>query len=168
VLGGFISTASGSYSSVVGGYGANARRHGQIAHSSINFSVRGDCQQFWHELSNKTTNDTETELFLNGSSLRLVLTANFVIHARVMIVGSKSDGSAVARYDRQVTIKRVASTTSLVGSVITLGTDEAAGTSIAITADDTNESLKIAVTGIAAETWRWLAIVQGAELGIGA
>jgi hypothetical protein len=168
VLGGFASTGSGPFSSVFGGYGANARRHGQVAHSSILFAARGDCQQFWHELSNKTTNDTETELFLNGSSLRLVLTANFVIHARVMIVGSKSDGSAVARYDRQVTIKRVTNTTSLVGSVITLGTDEAAGTSIAITADDTNESLKIAVTGIAAETWRWLAIVQGAELGIGA
>lgn len=168
VLGGFFSTASGPYSSVVGGYGANARRHGQVAHSSTLFAIRGDCQQFWHELSNKTINDTETELFLNGASVRLVLTAGYVLHCRVQIVGAKSDGSAVARYDRQVTIKRVGSATSLVGSVITLGTDEAAGTSIAITADDTNESLRIAVTGIAAETWRWLAVVSGAELGIGA
>jgi hypothetical protein len=167
VLGGNGNTANGISSSCVGGERANASRFSQLVHASGRFAATGDAQWFLHELRNKTTNATETELFLDGASIRLVLAANFVIHANVMIVGSKSDGSAVARYDRQVTIKRVSNDTSLVGSVIAIGTDEAAGTSIAITADNTNESLKIAVTGIASETWRWVAAVHGIEMGIG-
>jgi hypothetical protein len=62
-----------------------------------------------------------------------------------------------------VTIKRVVNTTSLVGSVITLGTDEAAGTSIAITADDTNDSLKVGVTGVTSENWNWSVMFHGLE-----
>jgi hypothetical protein len=89
------------------------------------------------------------------------------MHATVHIVGSKSDGTAVASYMRQVTIKNVGGTTSIVGTVNTIGTDEAALTSIAITADDTNDALDIAVTGIASETWRWAATVFGIEIAYG-
>jgi hypothetical protein len=73
----------------------------------------------------------------------------------------------VARYIRQVTIKNVSGTTSLVGSVITIGTDDAAGTSISITANDANDALKIEATGVASETWRWIAVIEGAELAYG-
>jgi hypothetical protein len=155
-------------STSLGGERTNARRYGQLSHASGFFAAQGDAQWFLHEMRCKTTTNAAVEMFLDGSSTRLVLTANYVLHCRVQIVGSKSDGSAVARYDRQVTIKRVTNTTSLVGSVIVLGTDEAAGTSIAITADDTNEALAITATGVTSETWRWVAIVQGIELGIGA
>jgi hypothetical protein len=47
---------------------------------------------------------------------------------------------------------------------VTIGTDNAAGTSISLTADDTNDSLKIEVTGIASETWRWVASVDAVEI----
>ena len=147
-----------------------AYRMGMFAHGSTLFSAAGDVQFFRQVLANKTTTNAAVELFINQAfgSVRMVLVANTVLHAIVTVIGSKSDGSAVAKYIRQVTIKRVGSTTSLVGSVETIGVDEAAGTSIAITADDANESLKIEATGIAAETWRWVAVVEGAELGIGA
>ena len=168
VVGGLGSQATGMSSTSLGGERTNARRYGQLSHASGMFAAQGDAQWFLHEMRCKTTTNAAVEMFLDGSSTRLVLTANYVLHCRVQIVGSKSDGSAVARYDRQVTIKRVTNTTSLVGSVIVLGTDEAAGTSIAITADDTNEALAITATGVTSETWRWVAIVQGIELGIGA
>jgi len=61
---------------------------------------------------------------------------------------------------RQVCIKRVGATTSLVGSVTTIGTDLADGAtswSVAITADDTNEVLKITVTGEASKNINWVA-----------
>ena len=77
------------------------------------------------------------------------------------VSGAKSDGSAVAAYERQLRIKRVGNTTSLVGTVNTIGTDEAAGTSLSITADDTNESAKIEPTGVLSETWRWEAVIEG-------
>ena len=160
--------ASGEGSISTGRY-SRSYRLGMLAHSATLFSTNGDCQYFVQTAANITTNSTPTELFINRnlSTQRITLLANTVISAFVQIVGSKSDGSAVARFDREVTIKRVTNTTSLVGSVATLGTDEAAGTSVSITADDTNDSLKIEVTGIASETWRWLAVISGIEIGIG-
>jgi len=160
--------ASADGSAAFGRY-SRASRLGMFAHASTLFVTNGDVQFFRQVLSNKTTTNAAVELALNGifGGGSLVLIANTVLHAQVTILGVKSDGSAVAKYMRQVCIKRVVNTTSLVGSVETIGVDEAAGTSISITADDTAESLKITATGIASETWRWVAVVEGAELGIG-
>jgi hypothetical protein len=66
-------------------------------------------------------------------------------------------------------IKNVGGTTSLVGSVETIGTDieDNASTDVTVTADNTNDALDISVTGIAGETWRWLAVVDGLEIAYG-
>lgn len=161
-----ISSADGSI--CVGRYG-RAHRLGMFAHSSTLFSTSGDVQYFIQPVANKTTNNTPTELFCNQAfgSVRVVLIAGSILHANIFVTGSKSDGSAVASYQRQVTIKRVGNTTSLVGTVNTIGTDEAAGTSLSITADDANDSLKIEVTGVSGETWRWVGVVHGTELYYG-
>jgi autotransporter adhesin len=148
------------------GNGAVAHFSAMRAHGGANIA-QGAAQEIAFALSGKTTTDSEVILFMRANSLRAVLRAGSVWTGIVHIAGSKSDGSAVARYHRQVTIKRVVNTTSLVGSVITLGTDEAAGTSIDITADDTNEALSVGVTGVSGETWRWVAVFHGAELVIG-
>jgi hypothetical protein len=140
------------------------------AHAASQFGVvTGSSQAIEQPIGAKTTNATPTEMGLNnaGTLIRFNILADTQIDAMVSVNGVKSDGSASARYRRQVTIKRVGNTTSLVGSVITLGTDEAAGTAISITADDANDSLKIEVTGIAAETWRWSGLVVGTEMFIG-
>jgi hypothetical protein len=75
----------------------------------------------------------------------------------------------VANYVRRVVIKNVGGTTALVGTVETVGTDieDNASTDVAITADNTNDALQINVTGIAAETWRWVAVVEGLEIAYG-
>jgi len=180
---GLSCTASAIYSRAVGvfctatedgtlatGRFAKAHRFGMRAHAASQFGVvTGSSQAFEQTIGAKTSNATPTEMGLNnaGTLIRFNILADTVVDAVVSVCGVKSDGSAVARYQRQVTIKRVGSTTSLVGSVITLGTDEAAGTALAITADDTNDSLKIEVTGIAAETWRWSGLINGTEMIIG-
>jgi hypothetical protein len=89
--------------------------------------------------------------------------------ADVLISGIKSDGSAAACFKRKVAIKNVGGTTSLVGAVETIGTDieDNALTDVTITADNTNDALQIDVTGIAAETWRWVAVVEGLEIAYG-
>ncbi|MFO0202785.1 MAG: hypothetical protein ACK528_06600 [Alphaproteobacteria bacterium] len=164
------SVASGDRGVAVGS-GALANRNAMFAYATGGFSGAegaGDAQFVRWVLRNKTTDGTTaTTLFANGSSERCLLTSGKILHATVNILGSKSDGSVVASYMRQVTIKNVGGTTALVGTVNTLGTDEAASTSIAITADNTNDALQIAVTGIASETWRWVAIVEGVELAYG-
>lgn len=137
------------------------------AHGGFGLQVVGACQEIAIPLAGKTTTNAEVilEMF---PTLSPVLKAGSVWNLMIHIVGSKSDGSAVARYHRQVTIKRVASTTTLVGSAVTVGTDEAAGTSINITADDATDRLSVGVTGITAETWRWVAVCHGVEMLIGA
>ena len=166
---GVASQSTGNAAQAFGRF-ALAHRQGMRSQSSTSFgSVAGSTQNFEQPIAALTTNATATEMSINSNStlIRFNILAGTVINAVVSVCGVKSDGSAVARYLRQVTIKRVGSTTSLVGSVIALGTDEAAGTSLSIAADDTNDSLKINVTGIAAETWRWSGSIVGTETIIG-
>jgi hypothetical protein len=181
ILGGNSNAASGTGSGIFSGYICNASAESGIAsgrqavadryniqsHGTDGFG-QGSAQAIRAVMSVKTTNDTETELWLNGSSIRLTIPSGKILSAIVNVVGSKSDGAAVARYTRQVTIKNVSGTTALVGSVETIGVDVEAATALAITANDTNDAIKIAVTGIASETWRWVAVVNGVELIYGA
>lgn len=177
---GFNNTVSGTYAAAIGsantssasfamatGNTAVSNRYGMISHAAGSFAAAGDCQHARFILRNKTTTNLAVTLFLDGSSTRLTIPSGKILHGTVHIIGSKSDGTAVASYMRQVTIKNVGGTTSLVGTVNTIGTDEAASTSIAITADDANDALDIAVTGIASETWRWAAVFNGIEIAYG-
>jgi len=159
-------SGSGQFAFVTG-LRATGTRYCQRSHGSGVFAAGGDAQQSQFILRNKTTTNSAVTLFLDGSSARLTIPSGKILHATIHITGSKSDGTAVASYMRQVCIKNVGGTTSLVGTVNTLGTDEAASTSIAITADDTNDALQVNVTGILSETWRWVAVVYGNELAYG-
>jgi hypothetical protein len=149
------------------GFRSGANRFGMWAHASGQFSANGDAQAVKFVARNKTTTNSAVTLFLDGSSTRLTVPSGRILHLQVTLLGSKSDGTEVASYMRQVTIKNVAGTTSLVGTVNTIGVDTVTLTSIAITADDTNDALQIAVTGITSETWRWVAVVEGVEIAFG-
>ena len=167
VIGGLTNTASAMHSVVIGGTQGKADRQGMVAHSAGMFAAQGDAQDVSFVLRTKTTTNAAVEMYLQGSSVRLTIPSGKVLHCTVKLVGVKSDGTAVATYLRQVCIKNVAGTTALVGSVITLGTDEAAGTSVSITASDANDALIISPTGITAEVWRWVAVVEGVEVAYG-
>jgi len=76
--------------------------------------------------------------------------------------------------ERRVCIQRTATTTSLVGTVQTIGTDlftvaagdigEGGAPTIAITADDTNEALSVAVTPANATATKWSAAVWALQV----
>jgi hypothetical protein len=181
ILGGELNTASGQNSFSSGstcqssasnsftlGQRAQANRFSMQAHSAGAFAFTGDAQRARFVLRNKTTNATATELFLDGSSTRLTIPSGKYLTGTINIAGIKSDGATAARYIRQFSIKNVAATTSLVGTIDTVGTDIANSTTISITADDTNDALKVEVTGIASETWRWVASVDVVEVAYGA
>jgi hypothetical protein len=159
--------ATGAYSTTPGGFQAVADRHAMMAHSSGSFGARGDSQRARFVMRNKTTTNAAVELFLDGSATRLTIPSGKYLTGTINIAGIKSDGTAAASYIRQFSIKNVAGTTSLVGTVNTIGTDEAASTSISITANDTNDALKVEVTGITSETWRWVASVDVVEVAYG-
>jgi hypothetical protein len=157
---GVVSNAEG-YSSFASGLYAVARLETERNHACGRFASTGDCTHRLFILRGTTTTNSAVEL-LGGLSrnIRCTIPSGYVIHGIAKISGTKNGGSAVASFIRQFTFKNVAGTTSAVGTVNTIGTDEAAGTSISITADDTNDSPKFEATGVNGETWRWQAIVE--------
>jgi len=155
------------FGAALGGFGSRVDRYGQQSHASGKFSIVGDAQRARFVMRNKTTTNSAVELFLDGSSQRLSIPTGKVFAFTINITGIKSDGSAVAHYLRQYAIKNIALTTTEVYAPVTIGTDNAAGTSIALSANDTNDALKVECTGIAAETWRWVASVDAVEITAG-
>jgi hypothetical protein len=173
--GGILSLASGDNVSTTGTYsfaqsrGALADRLSMQAHSSGSFAgtATGDAQRARFVLRNKTTTNSAVELFLDGSATRLTIPSGKVLALTINISGISSTGAAVAHYMRQYALKNVSGTTSEVYAPITIGTDHAAGTSIALSASDANDSLVVSVTGTASTIWRWVASVDAVEIAFG-
>ena len=142
-----------------------------VAYSAGQFAAgdtpTGDAQRARFVLRCKTTTNAAVELFLDGSSTRLTIPSGKIFAFTINISGVKSDGSAVAHYLRQYCLKNVTGTTSQVYAPVTIGTDNAAGTTIALSANDTNDALKVEVTGITSEIWRWVASVDAVEVAYG-
>jgi hypothetical protein len=149
------------------GFRSVADRYGMFSEASDQFAAVGDAQRARFVLRCKTTTNAAVEMALDGSATYLGIPSGKVIACTINISGVKSDGSAVAHYVRQYAVKNVGGTSSEVYAPVTIGTDNAAGTVIALSANNTNDTLRIAVTGIAAEIWRWVAAVDAVEIGYG-
>jgi hypothetical protein len=171
VGGGYCNTASGIYSTVSGGLGAKTSRYGEVSHASGQFASIGDAQHSTFVARNNTTNATaNVELFLNGSSERMVLSAEVTWAFSIKLSAYNDTDNTSAWWIFRGGIRRNASNgTTLIGSVIEERDSEGAmsGTSASVTADDTNESLKIAVTGLASKNIRWVAVVDVSQVSWG-
>lgn len=178
---GYANTASGQFSAVIGGQSNTAsadtscsfgleslaNRIRTIAHAAGKFAAQGDAQRIRAVLRCKTTTNTAVEMALNGSTTYLTIPSGKVIFCNIKVVGVKSDGSAVATYERQYAAKNVAGTSSEVFAEVTIGTDNAASTSLDISTVDAGDYISIKPTGIASETWRWVASVDAVEVAYG-
>ncbi len=167
--GGVNNTASADFATISGGFRGVADKYAQRSHASGRFAVNGDSQQVDLVGRTKTTNNTPTNIWLDGTSVRLTVASGKALFAVVNVAGIKSDGSAAAHYIRKVAIKNVGGTTSLIGTVSTIGTDveDNVNYDVTITADDTTDSLDIKVTGETAETLRWTSHIEGVEIAYG-
>jgi len=172
--GGQGNTNSGDSSGSVGGVHAKCRHEAESLAAGYGLSGRpGDCQvtnfmlraeytagglehgvPFWHLLMTPE---------------RWTLEAETTVGFTVTVVGRNSDGSKCAMYKRMVLIERDDSNnTAIVGAVQTLGTDieDDANWDVQITADDTNEALKIEVHAANNDgDVRWTAHVQAQVCG---
>lgn len=104
---------------------------------------------------------------LNTFPTYLGIPSGKVMAMTMNISGVKSDGTAVAHYVRQYAVKNVAGTSSQVYAPVTIGSDNPSGTSIALSVNDSDDTIRILVTGIASETWRWVATVDAVEIVYG-
>lgn len=176
---GQTNAASGYASSVPGGYSAAANKHGQLAHASGAFGVAGDAQRSILQGRNATTDATPARLYLDGSALRFTIPASTTWAFHGLIACRQTGGASGTAGDSkawQITgaLKRDGSnntallgtpTITVLGADSNLGADNATGAVIAVTADDTNEALDLAVTGEASKNLRWYGWIELAELG---
>jgi hypothetical protein len=165
-------TAANSLATHAGGMFSTASLYGQWARACGGHSdQRGTAQTTITHLFRRTTNATE-ELTLRGATpsaaTRFLIFDGQTLSCFVNVVGRKENGGANdhASFLRQVCIRREGSTTQLVGSVQTVGVDinPASWGGVTITADDTNDALKIEVTGLGSTDIRWMATVMASEV----
>lgn len=152
---------------VGGGNSALADKYGMHAHASGGFNNRGDAQTGVMVARIATTNATPAEMFLNGSSQRMTLPNDSTWAFNILVVARRTNGdNESAGYLITGVIDRngSAGTTALVGTpTVTVLAEDNAGWDVAVTADTSNGSLKISVTGEASKNIQWVARIETAE-----
>lgn len=164
-----VSASNGNVEIFPNGTGAVDIATQEIVHDAGNFSSDGDARSGQYVLRAQTTDATVTELFIDGSSVRLDLPNDSVWGFNIMIVARRTDAndeSAIYKFDGAIDRNATAATTALVGAggTKTVIDEDTAAWDTAISADTTNGSLKIDVTGEAAKNINWFAFVRTVEI----
>jgi hypothetical protein len=197
VLGGSTNTASGLRASVINGLncssgGTYALVHGENAVASANYSAAlgyfptadrqnmvavganlitnfaGRGQAVTWVLRARTSNNTPASMLLANDVLPTI-PSGVALFATIQICAiEETSATESAHYVRKFAIQNLGGTTSLIGSVTTVGTDHESDSAydVALTADNANSALSVAVTGDTSKTLRWMAVVTGAEMAI--
>ena len=165
IAGGFTNLASETISFVGGGANAVASHYGQSAHASGMYAANGDAQTSVFVARNTTNNAVATELFLDGTGVRLTIPSGSAYSFRALVTGETSSAASAAGYEIRGIIKNSGGATSIVGAVVqtVLGEDVAAWNATVV-ADNANDALVVQVTGAAATTIRWVARVETSEV----
>ena len=149
------------------GSGAKAEHFAEfVLTSGYNLSAGtvGSVQFTINVLMGYTANAVAKEIFL-GSGGRFTLLASGVAYSCFVMVQARKTGGGGASMFRQLLIERNGNTTQLVGAVQTVGVDiNASGYAITLTADDTNDSLKVQVTGAGTDSLDWIVTILATKL----
>lgn len=115
-----------------------------------------------------TTDDSKTQLYLDGASLQATIPNNTAWHADIRIVGRENAGANHAVFHRKVGIYKntTAASATLLGTVQTIGTDykSDATWAVTITADTGTGALKVEAQGNLDQDVRWVAEVSLVEV----
>ena len=114
-------------------------------------------------LSGTTSNNTQTEIFVDGvASSRMTIATNTTWMFSAMVAARSATESA--GYKIEGVIKNDGGTTSLVGTAVkTVFAEEDATWDITVEADDTNDALVFKVTGDSADSVVWEVTVNKTE-----
>ena len=158
---------SADYAFIAGGYYGLADHYGQFAQASGRFASIGDAQTTVSVARITTTNTASvTEMFLDGASVRLTLLDADAWFFNIMVVARGTAGTndnSAGGWELKGVIKRIDTTTSLVGTVIKtiIGEDIGAWD---VNVDAQDHYLRIQVTGDATSTINWVARIQMVEV----
>ena len=163
-------SAAGGTGSFAVGDGSSAAIIGSKAFANGKFATAGDAQHGVYVVRNLTSTASETELFLDGvtGTQRIVVPNNSVWTFDILVAARRTDATGGGAGYRFVGVLRKDTTA---GSITFVGTPSKSvigetntAWNAVLTADTTNGSLKVAVTGEAAKTIRWVATVQTTEV----
>lgn len=121
-------------------------------------------------VSNQTTNNTPTELFIDGigGNQRMVLPDDTTWTFNIFVAARRSDTdnqSASYLFLGSIDRNTGAASTALVGNVNrTIIAEDVGGWNCVVNADNTNGSLRIQATGATGATVNWLARVEIVEV----
>ena len=118
------------------------------------FAVQGDAQTVRASLRGKSSSTTAVELFMGFSGdVRFAIPSGKTMAALITVVAATSGGEFANRYVRAVTIANRGGTTALRGAVKDLDTEEQiGGADVTISANDTNDAIRIEFSGVAPVT----------------
>ncbi len=167
--GGALSIASGWGARAIG-LESVASLYTQFAHAGGKRSANGDAQFTRYVMKVTTTNASATEL-KSGGAYRFTLDDDKVYACRINIVAMKSDLTQTAWFNRMVLVSRGEGANDVAKvaeyTIQDIGSNAGApptGWAVTFTADDANDSLKIQVTGAAATTIYWVAVIECVEV----
>jgi len=165
---GYMSNAGNKHYSFAKGPYSKCTRHNEEWKSSSGSSNKyGYGQVNWHGTT--TTGAPAREIYLGGlTNKRFVLQADSAVTFQILVTGINTDSippGNTSGWRIFGTIKRRSNTTALVGAVsIDAKTQGSLTNNPTVTADDTNEALKLSVTGVAGETVLWNAMMTYSEV----
>lgn len=158
VGGGSTNTVSATFGMISGGANAVSSLYGQLSYAAGRFAANGDAQAHSLVWRRSVTGTAQTELFLDGTSVAAILPATNCVWNGIIeicaICTVTGNGTTVvgdvSANSYKITIKRLNTTTSLVGTVKSLNTnnDDPSMNNAVFTfdANDTNESLRVQFT----------------------
>lgn len=163
--GGGNNVASGYYATVPGGQGAIADKYGQMAHASGYFDSAGDAQTSVLVARGTSSNEYQTELYLDGSSARCVIPTNTTWAFSILVVGRNTGymGSA-AGYKIEGVVENSEGSLNLFTPTVTVLAEYNPAWDATVSVGDL--ALKVVVTGESGQTIRWVARITLVEVGL--
>ena len=140
-----------------------------IINDADNVFMHGDTQYITknYVLYGTTTDATETEIFIGGTSnSRIPVASNTTVFYSVDVAARRTDATGESGgWSLKAVADNFSGTVADVGTVyeIQVATDDA-NFAVDVRADDTNDAIGVHVTGAAGKTIRWTAIVRTFEV----
>ncbi len=164
IAGGRDNEANGPFATVPGGVNASARLHAQIAHAGGSFATNGDAQASAYICRATTTDNTQTEIFLDGSNRRIELPDNSTWTFDILVTARATNALSAGYQIRGVILNSDGVTSFLGTPVITTLAETSYTWDATVIADEANKSLAIKVTGDLDTSIRWVASVRTVEV----
>jgi hypothetical protein len=169
-IGGHTNTADGQYSFAAGQRSHTGGVYGRSVYGSGFFGSNGDAQGSKYILRGATTSANARPITTNGSSTasatnQVIAATDTCVTFHGTVVAMQNGAQAHAGWEIKGMLVNDGGTTSLaLGNVSDMAATNASYWVVALSADNTNNALKIQVTGEASHNIRWVANIQTSEV----